>query len=85
MFSEDKQTPRLNEQLARANLNWIELDLVLLLPMLSAGQTRSFVSDTEVMMLTWLKNKSRRVTSAGPGYEMQDVITSHFRSQRSYC
>lgn len=76
---------QLNEQLARTNLDQIELDLVLMLPMQSILQTRSFVSATEVMMLTWLKNKSRRVTSSGPGYEMHDVITSHFKSQSSYC
>lgn len=69
---------QLNEQLARTNLDKIELDPVLMLLMLSILPTLSFVSATEVMMLTWLKNESHSVTSSGPGYEMHDVITSHF-------
>lgn len=56
-----------------------------MLPMLSIPQTGPFVSATGVTMLTWLKNRSRCVTSSGPGYNMHDVITSHFKSRSHYC
>lgn len=76
---------QLNEQLARTNLDKIELDPVLMLLMPRILPTRSFVSATEVMMVTWLKNKSHSVISSGPGYEMRDVITSHFKPHSNYC